>query len=108
MVSGSSCLCCGATQCSVVSLSEDEKPPVIRAGTTAEEKKAEEKKEGSGVQSRTQRRRDQRQNQNPGGAGKKSLEQAIATAPWKRARIARLLQIQVLIDAPSGSLHRLN
>ena len=52
-----------------------------------EKKEVAEKKEASGMRSRTRRHRDQRKKQNPGGAGKIILEQAIATAPWKRARI---------------------
>ena len=60
----------------------------VESEVEAEEKEVDEKKEAAVVWSRTRRCRDQRKHKNPTGAGKRNLEQLIATAPWKRARIA--------------------
>ena len=92
MVSGSFCLGCGEpslnnegrTQC-LKCMAED---GVVLVDLSDEEMPDAPAYEAAVVRSRTRRRRDQHKHHNPGGASKRSLEQWIAAAPWKRARIA--------------------
>ena len=114
MVSGSFCLCCGETQCEQLpkiqaGTTADEKKPEEKKATYPVDLSEDEVEVGSisatepaapalcgatAGNTRTQRRRAQRKKgrkveeaQETWPLSKTTVEAAIATAPWKRARL---------------------